>query len=430
MRSFELTTRMTPVKRSGGRSATAAAAYRSGTKIECSREGQTHDYTRKQGVAATGLVLPDGSPAMTRAELWNAAEHRENRKNSQTAREYLFSLPSDLSADRRQAVVERIAAHMVDKHGVAVDWAIHEPHRAGDDRNHHCHMLMTTRRMENGKLTDKTRELDDRKTGAQIAKDLRAHVAREMNTELERQYGKGRAPVYVEHESFKARGIDREPQKHKGVIRSNMERRGIRLHSRVNRARDHFNTRAGVALDKRRCDDQQRGQALDPRAQQERSKLEDQHQKQRDAQTNRHQIEASKHRQKWAVEGRERVERIKADLAKAERADKPLSGLKWLKALLLRRTAKENDARIQRSQNRHAQAGDAIEAQRQHYRRQREDMQRQQMAEVKRLQEKQDKEREQMAKVHKERERLAEIKRETGRDVEKEIRERRQKQRE
>ena len=38
------------IKRSAGRSATAAAAYRVGERIECQWEGHVHDYTRKQGI--------------------------------------------------------------------------------------------------------------------------------------------------------------------------------------------------------------------------------------------------------------------------------------------------------------------------------------------------------------------------------------------
>lgn len=39
-------------KRSAGRSATAATAYRSTSVIECDREGRMHDYTAKRGVEA------------------------------------------------------------------------------------------------------------------------------------------------------------------------------------------------------------------------------------------------------------------------------------------------------------------------------------------------------------------------------------------
>ena len=45
------------VKRSEGRSAVEAAAYRSGTKLTNEWDGQTHDYTRKRGVVHTEIML-------------------------------------------------------------------------------------------------------------------------------------------------------------------------------------------------------------------------------------------------------------------------------------------------------------------------------------------------------------------------------------
>jgi hypothetical protein len=72
------------ISRSAGRSATAAAAYRSAGRIEDERQGTIHDYTRKGGVVVTGIALPDGAPewARDRSALWNAAEAAEKRKNA------------------------------------------------------------------------------------------------------------------------------------------------------------------------------------------------------------------------------------------------------------------------------------------------------------------------------------------------------------
>lgn len=49
------------IKRSENRSA-VAAAYRSGEKITNEYDGETHDYTRKGGIAFTGILLPDNAP--------------------------------------------------------------------------------------------------------------------------------------------------------------------------------------------------------------------------------------------------------------------------------------------------------------------------------------------------------------------------------
>ena len=50
------------VSRGKGKSAVAAAAYRSGEKITNEWDGMTHDYTRKRGVVHTEILLPPHAP--------------------------------------------------------------------------------------------------------------------------------------------------------------------------------------------------------------------------------------------------------------------------------------------------------------------------------------------------------------------------------
>src|SRR3546814_8672489 len=60
MASFHLAVKA--IGRSAGRSATAAAAYRAGVEITDERTGLVHDYTRKQGVEHSELMLPTDAP--------------------------------------------------------------------------------------------------------------------------------------------------------------------------------------------------------------------------------------------------------------------------------------------------------------------------------------------------------------------------------
>lgn len=202
------------MSRSKGHSATAAAAYRAGDRITCEKHGQTHDYRRRRGVVTASVVLPEENARLSREELWNAAERAEKRKNSCVARELMFSLPVELSQDGRQRVVMRMARHLSERHGVAVDFAIHAPPDGGDPRNHHAHLLMTTRRLVNGVLKDKTRELDDKATGAAIVKEWRQLVAELLNRQIALE--QEQRVVCVEHRSFAERGIERVPTIHTG----------------------------------------------------------------------------------------------------------------------------------------------------------------------------------------------------------------------
>jgi MobA/MobL family len=246
MASYHLSVKT--VKRSAGRSATAAAAYRSGESIACEREGRVHDYTAKRGIAETFILTPEDAPtwAQDRAALWNAAEERETRRNSVTAREWELALPAEISDEDRSLIVRDFAQALVDRYGVAADVAIHAPHREGDQRNHHAHILTTTRMMTAEGLTDKTRVLDAAKTGGVEIEQMRGVWAEMQNQALERA---GRAQgleasdiARVDHRSLEAqreaaldRGdalsaeeLDRAPEVKLGPAANAMERREMR----------------------------------------------------------------------------------------------------------------------------------------------------------------------------------------------------------
>ena len=237
MRVFELSTRFKAVQRSKGDSATAKAAYRACCVIECEREGRTHDYSRKQGLEASEIVLPKGAPAWARdrGKLWNAAEAREKngsrgknagayKPKAQTARDLMFTFPAELSAAGRLNAARIIANRLVAKSGVAVDFNIHEPGKDGDEKNHHCHLMFTTRRMTTNGLGEKTREWDERddETPSE-ARKLRAFIAQTLNAELKAEGKDGIARV--EHESFKDRGVGRKPTVHQGPAKTHMLRK-------------------------------------------------------------------------------------------------------------------------------------------------------------------------------------------------------------
>lgn len=211
------------ISRSHGRSATGAAAYRTGARITDERTGTIHDYRRRRGVEAAVLVLPDTAPdwASDRARLWNAAEGAETRKNSTVAREFEIALPAELDPEQRQRLAADFARELVLRHGCAADVAIHRPGRAGDSRNHHAHILLTTRRLTAAGFTEKTRELDDLKSG-EIGR-WRARFAEVQNARL-REAG---VEARVDHRSLEAQGNDREATIHLGPAATALERRGV-----------------------------------------------------------------------------------------------------------------------------------------------------------------------------------------------------------
>lgn len=226
-----------PVSRGVGRSATAASAYRAAELVHDQTTGQTFDYSRKRGVEHAEIVLPaeaakrDINWARDREALWNEAERAENRSNSRVAREYEIALPHELSKAQRLELVRGFAAEIADRHGVAVDFAIHAPHREGDERNHHAHLLATTRVIEPGGLGEKsTIEWSDtnrRKAELEPArKEIEAIRERWAVLANEKLLEHGHE-IRIDHRSLAAQGIEREPTVHLGPAVSGMERRGI-----------------------------------------------------------------------------------------------------------------------------------------------------------------------------------------------------------
>ncbi len=220
-----------PVSRGSGRSSTAAAAYRAGVCLADERTGEVHDYTRKQGIEHTELVLPEGV-SLDREQLWNAAEIAEKRKDARVAREFEIALPVELTPEQRRELATDFAKSLVDRYGVAADVAVHEPSRKGDQRNHHAHILITTRQISAQGLGEKTDlEREDKAlraagkpSGREQIESLRADWATRCNAALERAGHQER----VSHKSLEAQGIYREPTTHLGPVATAMERRGER----------------------------------------------------------------------------------------------------------------------------------------------------------------------------------------------------------
>lgn len=212
---------MKTISRSAGRTATAAAAYRAGVAITDMKTGEIHNYVYKKGVLGKGIVLPANAPkwAFDREKLWNAAEESEKRKNSTVAREIVLALPAELDGQVRERMVRAFAEKLSIRHKVAVDYALHEPNAKGDNRNYHAHLLMSTRRLTADGFTEKTRELDERKSGE--VEYWREEWANHAN----RYLAEHNRPERISHLSLAEQGIDREPTRHKGVAATAIERK-------------------------------------------------------------------------------------------------------------------------------------------------------------------------------------------------------------
>lgn len=134
------------ISRGKGKSAVASAAYISGEKIKNEWDGITHDYTKKQGVISKEIYLPDHAPKeyKDRKTLWNSVELFEKNSNAQLARNFIISLPKELSIEENKKMIEEYVQTNFVKEGMIVDLAIHDESREGN-QNIHAHIMTIVR---------------------------------------------------------------------------------------------------------------------------------------------------------------------------------------------------------------------------------------------------------------------------------------------
>ncbi len=145
------------VSRGTGRSAVAASAYLSCSKILNDYDGVQHDYTRKKGLVWQQVFLPDYAPQewQDRSVLWNAVEKNEKTKDSRLAREFVVALPIELNESQWEKLLSDFISDTFVTEGMCADVAIHDPHPSG--HNPHAHIMLTVRPLdEKGKWQYKT----------------------------------------------------------------------------------------------------------------------------------------------------------------------------------------------------------------------------------------------------------------------------------
>ena len=198
------------VSRGAGRSAVAASAYLSCSRMFNDYDGVQHDYTRKQGLAWQAVFLPPMAPPewQDREKLWNAVEEAEKTKDSRLAREFVAALPIELSREQQIGLLEEFIREQFVAEGMCADVAIHDT----DGHNPHAHILLTVRPLtESGAWQYKTeKEYLCVKDG-----DERGFTAAEFKTaqaegwEKQYPYKVGKKKMYMAPSTAQAHGYVR-----------------------------------------------------------------------------------------------------------------------------------------------------------------------------------------------------------------------------
>ena len=234
------------ITRSKGQSAVAAAAYRSGKRLEDKRYGKIQDYSSRAGILSADIILPNSIKnqssvtTIDRQVLWNTAESAEKRKDSRVAREWIVNLPFELPEDERKRLAHEFSQSLCDKYGVVADCCLHRPSekevaRGADPRNFHAHIMLTTRQValdDAGKiiLGDKTTiELSDtkrRSLGLSRVDDEIIEL-RQLWEQIANRYLTKYGIDLIDCRSYADRELDIIPEVKMGKEATQMERDGI-----------------------------------------------------------------------------------------------------------------------------------------------------------------------------------------------------------
>ena len=278
------------VSRGAGRSAVAASAYLSCSRMLNEYDGVQHDYTRKQGLAWQAVFLPPMALPewQDREKLWIAVEEAEKTKDSRLAREFVAALPVELSRQQQIALLQNFIREQFVAEGMCADVAIHDT----DGHNPHAHILLTVRPLtETGAWQYKTEKeylcIKDGEERGFTAAEFKSAQAEGWEKQYQykvdkkkvymapsqaEKYGYGRASKYpkstkygrqnpisarwnseeqllvwreawataanrclelaghdsrIDHRSHAERGLEERPTIHEGVVARAMEKKGI-----------------------------------------------------------------------------------------------------------------------------------------------------------------------------------------------------------
>ena len=249
METKSLHTHVDIVSRSKGESVIAKATYNARDKLKDDYYGKTHDYSKKDDLVFSKIFLPEHIPKefSKREYLWNEVEKIEKSKNSQLARNLLFTLPRELNEEDRIKLISEFIEENFTSKGMIADCNIHNPTASDNEEQPHAHILLTLREIdeqgnwkakskkeyildENGeKIKLKSGNYKSRKVNLNDwnepdkAKEWRENFSKKANEYLARNNIDKR----IDPRTFGEQGREELPQVHLGTASFQMEKKGI-----------------------------------------------------------------------------------------------------------------------------------------------------------------------------------------------------------
>jgi Ti-type conjugative transfer relaxase TraA len=209
------------ISRASGRSAVAASAYRAGERLHDERLDREHDFTNKDGVVHSEILLPKDAPEhlADREKLWNAVEAAEKRKDAQLSREVEFAIPREMNKSQGIALArDFVKTEFVEK-GMIADLNVHWDIGKDGQAKPHAHVMLTMREVGKDGFGAKVREWNK----AELVEQWRERWAEHVN----QRFAELDIDARVDHRTLEAQGIKLEPQDKIGPAASRIGERGL-----------------------------------------------------------------------------------------------------------------------------------------------------------------------------------------------------------
>jgi Ti-type conjugative transfer relaxase TraA len=217
------------ISRAHGSSALASAAYRCGGRLHDDRLGRDHDFTNKDGVVHSQVMLPEGANEAwsDRERLWNDVETFEKRKDAQLCREVEFAIPRELDQAEGIRLAQDFCEQEFVSRGMVADLNIHWDEGPDGDYNPHAHVMLTMREVKDEGFGAKVRDWNATSMVEHWREAWALHVNERM-AELD-------LDIQIDHRSFKTLGIELEPQHKIGAVSYDIDRESERYddHRRI-----------------------------------------------------------------------------------------------------------------------------------------------------------------------------------------------------
>jgi hypothetical protein len=217
------------ISRGKGKTYVGLVAYATGEKLQNPETGRQDKRNHPGDVVSWGIVAPSHAPSWFADKsqierLAQAVQASETRSNAQFSNHWDIALWRNGTPEQHEALARRISERYVERYGTIVVYAVHAPSGEGSEHNWHLHLAPNMRRVTEIGFGAKATEITDGKTRHLETEWVRRMIADETNAFLKDINSDER----VSHQSYRQRGILKQPTIHMGNNAWQAEKRGVR----------------------------------------------------------------------------------------------------------------------------------------------------------------------------------------------------------